>query len=195
TIVDLDELPDLDDAALEARAEPWERPLWLVCTHGTRDRCCAKWGLPLWSTMQALDPEGVWQSAHLGGHRYAPVALALPVGLQWGRVELEEVPSLLRAVEAGDLAALTGLRGRCCYPRAVQAAEGLLRLEQGLVAGDALRLLAVREDADATEVRFAGPDGVALTIVVEQVDRPDLAGPASCGDQPTSRQVFRRRHG
>ena len=56
----------------------------LVCTNGKRDICCAQLGRPL---LERLEAEGreVWESSHIGGHRFAPVHLSLPDGRIWGR--------------------------------------------------------------------------------------------------------------
>ena len=56
----------------------------LVCTHGSRDTCCATFGFPI---CQHLRHEGrphmdgrlrVWRSSHLGGHRLYPKIVDLP---------------------------------------------------------------------------------------------------------------------
>lgn len=45
--------------------------LYLVCTNGRRDRCCAKWGLPLYNEFADLVPNLAWQTTHIGDHRFA----------------------------------------------------------------------------------------------------------------------------
>ncbi|NVB41856.1 hypothetical protein G6O69_28750 [Pseudenhygromyxa sp. WMMC2535] len=187
--LELGELASLDDEQLLARMRPLDGLLWLVCTHGARDRCCAKWGLPLWSAMAAQDPENVWQSAHLGGHRFAPMALALPLGALWGRLELDEVPGLMAGVAAGSLAPLERLRGRCVHSTPAQAAECLLRLAEGLDGDAQLRLreqLAADEDGRHL-VRFSDASGAERSIRIVQREDPTLVTPGSCGDEPAIR--------
>jgi len=56
----------------------------LVCTNGKRDICCAQLGRPLLEQLEAAGRE-VWETTHIGGHRFGPVHLTLPDGRIWGR--------------------------------------------------------------------------------------------------------------
>ncbi|CAB4710607.1 unannotated protein [freshwater metagenome] len=56
----------------------------LVCTNGRRDICCAQLGRPLLEQLEAAGQE-VWETTHIGGHRFGPVHLTLPDGRIWGR--------------------------------------------------------------------------------------------------------------
>lgn len=96
-------------------------PLYLVCTHGRHDPCCAALGRPVIAMLAASRPGRVWQASHLGGCRFAPTVLALPDGVMYGRVPPTAVDHLVTATEAGEV--LGGLlRGRIGMPPAVQAA-------------------------------------------------------------------------
>ena len=77
-------------------------PLFVVCTHGRRDPCCAERGRPLVEAAAAADREVVWESTHVGGDRFAGNLVAFPHGLYFGRVEPEEVDDLMRAYREGD---------------------------------------------------------------------------------------------
>ena len=44
-------------------------------------------------------PERLWQSSHLGGHRFAPNVLVLPHGVQLGRIPLERAAEVARLLE------------------------------------------------------------------------------------------------
>lgn len=90
---------DLDDARL-----------LLVCTNARRDTCCALRGRPAVADLSARFPGRVWESAHLGGHRFAPTVLSLPDGFVYG---------------GPDAAGLGGpaCRGRSALPAPAQAAE------------------------------------------------------------------------
>jgi hypothetical protein len=75
----------------------------LVCTHGTRDRCCGSLGtglaLPLIADPDALGPRvRVWRTSHTGGHRFAPTALVFPEGTAWAYADA----GLLRRVVARE---------------------------------------------------------------------------------------------
>ncbi len=132
---------------LAAAAEPLREPQYLVCTNGQRDLCCARFGLPVYAALKERVGARAWQVTHLGGHRFAPNLLTLPDACLYGRVGVADLDAFLGATEQGRLA-FPHLRGRTCYPPAVQAAEVLLGM-------DALRLLHVEEAGDATQVRFA----------------------------------------
>jgi hypothetical protein len=112
--------------------EPLEHPLLLVCTHGKRDRCCARYGRALCEALHKRAPEGwVWQSSHVGGDRFAGNVVCLPEGLYFGRVGRVDVGQLLAAYLEGRIE-LERYRGRSCYPFPVQAAELEVRRRAGL---------------------------------------------------------------
>ena len=73
----------------------------LVCTHGSRDNCCATRGYPVYQTLRRkMAPQmnggmRVWQSSHLGGHRFAPNILDLPEGRSWVRPEEDDIDALI----------------------------------------------------------------------------------------------------
>jgi hypothetical protein len=110
---------------------PLDHPLLLVCTHGTRDRCCARYGQPLCRAAQAAEPGWAWQSTHVGGDRFAGNLVVLPEGLYFGRVTPEAFASVLGDYLAGRVA-LEWYRGASCYPMRVQAAEIAVRRATGL---------------------------------------------------------------
>lgn len=99
-------------------------PWYLVCTHGTRDRCCAKYGQTLYAQLEAMPRlrGRVWQTSHLGGHRFAPTLVTLPSGLCYGRVQSDDVEALVAATEAGRVGQAAILRGPCHEDRAGQHA-------------------------------------------------------------------------
>ncbi len=194
--VTLDELVSLDvDTILAAApAKPELALLWLVCTHGTRDRCCAKWGMPLFEALCQRDPKRVWQCSHLGGHRFAPNFLTLPDGLMWGRFDIARVDALVDALAAGRLTELESLRGRCCYPRPVQAAECLIRMREHIEADAALELVGHEPRPDgSTKVEFRSASGERLEVVIESA-KLGFEAPASCGAESEPRWSFRAEH-
>jgi hypothetical protein len=123
------------------------QPLLLACTHGIRDRCCARYGQALVrELLRQADPAWIRQASHVGGDRFAANLVVLPEGLYFGRVGREDVAPLLSAYQAGRIE-LTSYRGRSCHPFAVQAAEGHVRRATGLAGIDDVRLVAVRREA------------------------------------------------
>lgn len=167
---------------------PAPAQLLLVCTHGRRDACCARLGLPLYDALRAGIGAGrLWQSSHHGGHRFAPNLLALPSGVQLGRVPPGEAPSIAAMVAAGRIP-LDHYRGRTLYDARRQAAEIAVRNRLGLdEIGDVTPL----ED-DGNTVRVATPDGI-VEVHVEEQEGP--AVPPSCGapPEPSRRMVATAR--
>jgi hypothetical protein len=102
--------------------------LLLVCTNGRRDACCSKWGLPVYITLEKQFGEQVWESSHVGGHRFAPNLVCLPHGIFFGRMPLEGAGVIAERYLSGHLS-LDYYRGRASYPAPVQAAEYFLRRE------------------------------------------------------------------
>ncbi len=122
---------------------PAAQPLFLVCTHGKHDACCARHGRPLYEALRdELDPDWVWQVTHIGGDRFAGNLVCLPEGLYYGRVGREVAGAVLDEHLARRVL-LDHYRGRSTYPFAVQAAERSVREETGLTGIDDLALRAV----------------------------------------------------
>lgn len=142
-------------------AQRSDEKLFLVCTNGRRDRCCAKFGLPVLEALQrAAADEGasgsmVWECSHVGGHRFAANVICLPHGLLYGHVDLESARMVWQSYQAGEIW-LPNLRGRTCYSSFVQAAELLLREQVEEKRLEALRLVEAEEIAvQQWRVRFA----------------------------------------
>lgn len=134
---------------------PVDHPLLVVCTHGKRDRCCAKNGRPLYDALRhETESSWVWQSTHVGGDRFAGNVVMLPQALYYGRVEPADVPALLEAHAAGRID-LEHYRGRAAYTFPLQAAEHAIRESEGLVGIDDLELVGADTlDDEAWRVRF-----------------------------------------
>ena len=138
-----------------------EEPHYFVCTNGQRDLCCARYGLPVYARLRELAGGRVWQTTHVGGHRFAPNVLALPQGALYGRVFADDVDAFYAKVEDGELA-LPHLRGRAALPPAAQVAETLVDGARALhvIDGDRVtfetaagtRSVSVRESDSAFEV-------------------------------------------
>jgi len=157
---DYEDLRELDLAgalADEAPAPPpLERPLLVVCTHGKRDRCCARYGRPLYDALRGREDVGecVWQSTHVGGDRFAGNLVCLPEGVYFGRVGPGDVDRLVDEYRAGRVA-LERYRGRSAYGFAAQAAEIRVREEIGLRGLGDLALAAIEPlGDDGWAVRF-----------------------------------------
>ena len=114
--------------------------LFTVCTNGRRDPCCAKYGLPTYLEFSEQSGLNVWQSTHVGGHRFAPNVFVFPYGILHGRLMPEEVRSFVEGYRQGKMN-LEHYRGRTCYPKPAQAAEYFLRKETGELGVEDFRLI------------------------------------------------------
>ena len=108
----------------------------LVCTHGSHDMCCGKYGNPFYHQATTtvgtlgLDHIRIWKSSHFGGHRFAPTAIDLPEGRYYGALSLESFKSIL--TRTGDITCLNKVyRGWGILPTAIQVLERELMLEVG----------------------------------------------------------------
>jgi hypothetical protein len=155
---------------LEGAGDLLADPLLLVCTHGKRDRCCARYGRPLYERLRdALPDEWLWQSTHLGGDRFAGNLVCLPEGLFFGRVDTGEAWTVLDEYLAGRIA-LEHYRGRSCHSFPQQAAERAVREATGLTGIDDLRLVSsLKAGPHDWVVRFAGR-GIIHQVRVRRED-------------------------
>jgi len=154
-----EDLLDLDFTGSDPPGRPAGHPLFLVCTHGKHDRCCARYGRPLHDALRDVaEPGWVWQSTHIGGDRFAGNVVVLPEGLYFGRVRPEDALVLLDEY-LGRRLLLPRFRGRSSQSFAVQAAELEIRRATGLAGIDDLALDSVERLDEGWRVRFsaAGP--------------------------------------
>lgn len=81
----------------------------LVCTHGTVDAACAKFGFPLYRYLRqthAGERLHVWRVSHFGGHVFAPTLMDMPSGHFWAYVGEAQADQIVR--RDGDVAELRG---------------------------------------------------------------------------------------
>jgi hypothetical protein len=168
------ELPSIDvDGLLSGERDsgaPGPQAIYLVCTHGRRDRCCALHGVALWQAMSKLDLEGceLWQSSHQGGHRFAATMLYLPAGLHYGRLLPEEARALFQAHQRGELYDLARYRGQTRYGAAVQTMEAWLRQDlEAMRIADVELLGSQLEEGERWTGRFRTHDDMLHKITAE----------------------------
>ena len=153
-------------------------PLFLVCAHSRRDRCCAIAGRPLAALLADLAPGRVWETSHLGGHRFAATMLVLPLGAVYGRVPLADGRRLVEASGRGELLAEL-LRGRIGLSPAEQAADAFARLHLNAPRAEQVCVLDSEPGAD-------GPTVVRLEVAgrryeVDVAERTVERDYVSCG--------------
>ena len=79
----------------------------LVCTHGSRDICCASIGQPTYIELHSRYSNShtrVWRLSHTGGHRLAPNVIDMPSGRYWSRLSPARAKQV--ADHSGDLGEL-----------------------------------------------------------------------------------------
>ena len=157
-----------------------ERPVMLVCTNGRRDRCCAKWGVPVYRELSRRDDVDVWQTTHLGGHRFAATLLTLPDGLCYGRVEPGEVDELVRATRAGTIHRLDRFRGRTALGSAAMAAEHFFREQTGRMQIDAVQGVQTEPSSHGSLARVRDDAGLEHRIAVVRETLAESAAPSCC---------------
>ena len=136
---------DIPGIVAEKRAY-WQydrtEPLFLVCTNAKRDQCCARFGLPVYRAMTDYAGESVWQTSHVGGHRFSGNVVVLPHGIYYGRVGPDDAGKVAHTYREGQVY-LEKYRGRTCYDKLVQAAEAFLRQESGNVSLGQFKLIEI----------------------------------------------------
>jgi len=184
--------------------DPHHEPVFLVCTHGRHDVCCAEHGRPIAAALAASHPQLTWECSHIGGDRFAGNIVVLPDGLYYGRADGQSGPRIVRKHLSGELD-LDHLRGRAGYRFPTQAAEWHLRRRLGVAGAGRLRLEYERTDGELTDAVFAVDDAqrwqvqvrttrgesCQLTCRAEQPRRPlrfELVGLSAADHEPlTSR--------
>lgn len=84
------------------------RPRLAICTHGTRDRCCAKFGFAAYQAARKLFDAGVSpfepiESSHLGGDRFAATGVFFPSGSMYAHLDAADLAALCEAEAGGRL--------------------------------------------------------------------------------------------
>ena len=168
-----------------------DRPL-LVCTHGRRDVCCAQWGRPAAVALAQAYPDQVWETTHLGGHRFAVNMVTPPSPFYFGQLTAGHIVEVAEAVLAGQVPEQL-LRGRAGVPPQAQAAEQYIRHEHGLTTAADATVRSVQPaaggaaGADVVDVTVDSAAG-AFVVTVQGVDGPML--PSSCGAEPVAQRTY-----
>ncbi len=115
-------LKELSAGRPPAFGVPAREPVFLVCAHGRRNACCARLGAPLAQALAARHPGQVWETTHVGGHRFAANLVILPYGLYYGPVGVAAATAAISAYARGTVAR-ERYRGRAGQPKATQEDE------------------------------------------------------------------------
>jgi hypothetical protein len=116
------ELKELSTGIAPTFGRPTGEPVFLVCTHARRNACCARLGAPLAQALATRHPGQVWETTHVGGHRFAANLVILPHGVYYGPVGVAEATAAISAYARGTITP-ERYRGRAGQPKATQEAE------------------------------------------------------------------------
>ena len=135
------ELPS-DDHLLNVLAgtdpgTPSTDPIYLVCTHGRHDACCAIRGRPAAVALSTAFPDQTWECSHIGGDRFAANLVFLPHSLFYGHVPTTEAVSLATRYNEGFVVPKY-FRGSGAHSTPVQAAQHFARAAGASLALNAL---------------------------------------------------------
>lgn len=194
------DLASIGEGVLPAFGSVSRSPMLFVCTNSGRDLCCATSGRALVSSLMDRLPSAtraeVWECSHIGGHRFAPVSLSLPLGVVHGRLDTDSAVDVHLRARDGQ-AVVDHLRGRSSLAPALQAAAIEVQRRYGVVVIDDLDVLVVRDGAArpvlpvgaaaiaeqrSVEVEVRHTDGRAwrASLIARALDRPRLE---SCGKE------------
>ncbi len=161
------DLAPLADGTRVGFGELRERPLYLVCTNGRHDPCCAQLGRPVARALLRDGDDSVWECSHVGGDRFAGNLVCLPHGLYFGRLGPADAQRVVAGYERGGLE-LDHYRGRAGEPFPVQAAEYFVRRREDLRGVDDVASSGWRKlRPGVVEVVLSGPAGRTFRVTVE----------------------------
>jgi hypothetical protein len=142
-------------------AEPRPLPLLALCTQGTRDRCCAKWGFQVYRRALLLHEAGRLpfrpiECSHLGGDRFAATGILFPSGSMYGHLDQVDL-EVLGQIEADGGFLGDHYRGRVFESAVVQVVRaGLAREGISPSATAPITLIGQDEAAGTAEVQVGG---------------------------------------
>jgi hypothetical protein len=176
-------------------------PVYLVCTHGRHDTCCAVRGRPAAEALAAAYPERTWECSHVGGDRFAANVVLLPHALFYGHVPQSRAVELVIRYDEG-LVVPELLRGTGALAPPVQAAQHFARAAGSTLAVDSLRPVAVQELARQRWQVLMEDDGLDIEVVVA-AELVTINGSMTCSSLPPGRvwqfelvgQVVKRANG
>ncbi|MGO1948889.1 MAG: sucrase ferredoxin [Mycobacteriaceae bacterium] len=184
----LDSYDDLRDLDLATVGEVHTGPLFVVCTHGKREICCAEFGRPV---VRAVDAAGldVWEITHIGGDRFAAAMVAFPHGYFFGRLNPGTAVDAALAYTDGRLQP-GNLRGLSGIPNSAQVADIAVREARGLTGVDDVEVTVVDEREVVSTVTLS-VRGVPCTVDLVRGDYPEMVVNGCAPDsQPIVRRVW-----
>lgn len=141
-------------------------PVYLVCTHGIHDACCAIRGRPVARALAQEWPANTWDCSHVGGDRYAANVVVVPDGVYFGAVTpqqaLDDVALLRRGLVSAE-----HLRGYCELPAPAQCAVAEVLRRLGPAGRHAIRLAGAESAGDRSSIVLSCEPPLPARIQVE----------------------------
>ncbi|GCE49657.1 hypothetical protein EI42_02041 [Thermosporothrix hazakensis] len=167
-------------------------PIFLVCTHGKHDHCCAKFGMPIYNELTRLVGAQAWQTSHVGGDKFAANLVCFPHGLYYARVTISELPHIVAAYRNGEVY-IPKLRGRSCYSPIAQAADCFLRAQTRSTALNAFKLVDIQEvETDTYTVTFSSHTDHSIHMLTLSVELKNVACFSTCKGMHQNRITYTR---
>ena len=165
-----------------APSTPSTEPIYLVCTHGRHDTCCAIRGRPAAAALSTAHPDRTWECSHIGGDRFAANLVFLPHSLFYGHVPASRAVELAAQYDKG-LVVPDLLRGSGALSAPAQAAQHFARQSGLSLSVDALTPLEIHElSSNHWQVVLADngtPHSVEVTATHVTIDSA-----MTCASQP-----------
>ena len=100
-----------------------------VCAHGRHDKCCAKFGQEIADQMKEYVqkneiPVQIWQSSHLGGHRFTQTLIDFPSGKAYGHLKTKDIADFFKC-KASSRTYAPAYRGNVFFSKKNQTIEAL----------------------------------------------------------------------
>ncbi|NUR98037.1 MAG: sucrase ferredoxin [Kribbellaceae bacterium] len=168
-------------------------PVYLVCTHGRHDACCAVRGRPVAAALAAVYPERTWECSHIGGDRFAANVVVLPHSLFYGQVSPARALEVAQRYEEGDVVPEL-LRGSGAFVPPVQAAQDFARAAGHSLAVGNLLPRSVETLSDSRwRILLASTNGTLTVEVSAHLDTVD-ARLTCAGSSPAQIRRFGLDH-
>ncbi len=141
------------------------------CTHGKRDRCCAKFGQFIIYELKRIVEEkslnlDIWECTHIGADRLAATAVVFPHGYMYGRMRVENISEIVEHLIKGYP-----------YPPCFRGQIGLSSVEQTTQAfGHFYWFENNIENADVIveSLNQHSPDKCKTCVIIKDKDSSDI---------------------
>ncbi|MGC4936597.1 sucrase ferredoxin [Kribbella sp. DT2] len=162
---------------------PTTDPIYLVCTHGRHDACCAVRGRPAAAALTAAYPDQTWECSHIGGDRFAANLVFLPHSLFYGHVPADQAVPLAQSYTEGTITP-TYYRGSGALSPPAQAAQHFARQAGHSLALNALHPTTISQPTPSHwSVALSTSDTQTITVEV-QAEMITVNGQMTCAAKP-----------